>query len=544
MRTRNRLPAFILIIGALILPASAAVAAGPAGSDPARRADPGSAAVAWAACPYDDSAECGTLTVPVDWASPDGATFGLAVARRKATDPAARIGSLIVNPGGPGASGTAFALRRGFFSEEITRRFDIVGFDPRGVGNSNPVICSTRLLNEAPRETPTNQAEFDRLKEYNGRLGADCRARTGPVFDHVDTLSTVRDLDAVRQAVGEATLSYYGLSYGTLLGQQYAEQFPDRVRALALDSNMDHSLGTEEFLDSQAATAQDSFNEFVAGCRRDKRCALHGLDIHTIWADLLERARNATLHDPSNEAAPISEIALVNMAFGAFYRPTWSELATNIKSLYVARPRRTGAPNGDRGGVPRSAAAGAAWHRAAAGGGPAPESSPYSFSAVFCQDWSLPVRDYPDLARHLARMAAIAPAAPYSPLALGALTGCLGWPGQVNNPQHPLRVAPDGPALLMVNAAHDPATGHSWAVSAAGQLGSRARLVTYEGWGHTVYGRERCSTDLVDRYLVNLSLPAPGTRCAAAPVQWPGLTAQGTAPPATPGPNADVPGWS
>lgn len=186
----------------------------------------------WTPCAEDPTADCGTLTVPIDWADPRGATVDLALVRRKATDPASRTGSLVLNPGGPGGPGAQVVLDKSYpFSDEITRRFDIVGFDPRRVGASHPVVCTTGLLAQMPDVLQVrSEADFSALLDYNRRLREDCRARTGPLFDHVDTLSVVRDLDALRAALGEDKLTYYGVSYGTLIGQLYAERFPQRVR--------------------------------------------------------------------------------------------------------------------------------------------------------------------------------------------------------------------------------------------------------------------------------------------------------------------------
>jgi pimeloyl-ACP methyl ester carboxylesterase len=233
------------------------------------------AGVRWAPCEQDATAQCGTVSVPVDWSRPRGARIDLALVRLPATDPAARIGSLVDVPGGPGDSGVDRVLsNRGRFVASLNRRFDIVGCDARGIGRSHPVLCSAELLATEPAPVPASQAEFEARVAFNKRLRADCRARTGPVFDHVDTLSGVHDLEAIRAVLGERTLTFRGRSYGTLLGQQYAERYPHRVRAMVLDSVTDHSLGTEANLLTQAAHVQDAFDEFAGWCGRTAGCAL------------------------------------------------------------------------------------------------------------------------------------------------------------------------------------------------------------------------------------------------------------------------------
>ncbi len=163
--------------------------------------------------------ECGKLSLPIDWNEPRGEKFDLAVARRKATDPAKRVGIMLVNPGGPGGSGVNFAFGAdSYFSPEVRASFDIIGFDPRGVARSRPVQCSVELLNKQVSPYPENDAEFTALKAYNQELANDCRARSGPIFDHADTIAVTNDMDALRHSLGERKINYCGLSYGTIMG--------------------------------------------------------------------------------------------------------------------------------------------------------------------------------------------------------------------------------------------------------------------------------------------------------------------------------------
>ncbi|MFI6316776.1 alpha/beta hydrolase [Nonomuraea sp. NPDC050556] len=472
------------------------------------------AAIPWAPCPEDATAECGTLAVPVDWNNPGAGTLTLTVARRKATDPASRIGVLVLGAGGPGGSGVNLVLgshRR--FSPELARRFDMVGFDVRGTNRSNPVVCSTELMTQAPDPIMKSQADFDKWLAYNARLRADCRARTGPVFDHVDSLSTARDLDAFRAALGERQVSYWGGSYGSLLGQLYAETFPHRVRAATLDSTMDHSLGTRAFMDTETWGAQDGFNEFAAWCERDSSCLQHGKDLRAIWKDLLERADRGEIVDPSRPETPVSALEIINSAIGAFYDPrAWPELSQGIDQL-------------SSGGTLRQDALSLA----------SQEVSPNP-SQIFCLDFRLPIRDFREWSSHLRRQARIAPDMRYSTMGLYSTTVCLGTPDPIPNPQHELKVRTRTP-LLVANALHDPATVYPWALSTTRQLGRSGRLLTYEGWGHIVYGRGDCATGAIDAYLLTLKLPAPGARCPAVPPSETRSLQDLVAP------EARVPGW-
>jgi pimeloyl-ACP methyl ester carboxylesterase len=442
----------------------------------------------WTPCEDDRTAQCTTLRVPVDWADPYGARLDVAVARRPATDRAHRIGTLVVNPGGPGGSGVDFAIgAAGFFSPALRARFDIVGFDPRGVARSHPVVCAESLVTAAPVPYLTSEAAYRAALAYNRRLAADCRRRTGPLAGRADTLSVVRDVDALRAALGEERISFYGASYGTLLGVQYAEAYPGRVRALALDSVIDHSLGTGAFLATATAGVQAAFDQFVAWCARDPRCVLRGRDVPALWASLLARAAAGRLADPYRPGRIVGVYDLIDVAFSSFYDPQWYSLA-----YYLAD-----AESGARRAAPRRVAL-----------------VEHSFPAVFCADWNLPVRDYDALAGTLRTLRARAPQMRVSPLGLSAVVGCLGRTTPAVNPQRPLR--PATVPTLLLNAWRDPATAYAWAQSVAGQLGPAAALVTYRGWGHVVYGRSACTTSVVDRYLVDLRRP-PGTWCPGVP---------------------------
>ena len=473
--TRPILAAFLTVLAAVTPVVSPAHAARAAGSP------------AWKPCAEDKTAGCATIRVPIDWARPHGATVAIALARRPATDPKARIGTLIVNPGGPGGSGVDFAMDSPyFFSKAVRKHFDIVGYDPRGVSRSHAVVCSVKLLNASPPITITDQKQYNAVVAYNRRLAADCAKRTGPLFGHVDTLSVARDMDALRAALGEQKISFYGASYGTLLGQQYAELYPQRLRALVLDSVMDHSGDITSFLGGETNTAQDSFRQFVAWCGRSTECALHGRDVRKLWAGLLASARRGMLRDPFEPTRRLGEYDLLDAAFGSFYDPQWHALAIFIEEA-------TGGPAGRKAK-------------------PTLDVLEHSFPAVFCDDWALPVAGYPDLRARLARLARDNPQMPYSPLGLSSLVGCLGWPLPASNPQRPLKPARTG-SILLINARHDPATSYGWARNVAARLGPAASLFTYDGWGHTVYGRSTCVNTVVDRYLIALRRPVAGASC-------------------------------
>ncbi|MCG5471667.1 alpha/beta hydrolase [Micromonospora sp. LAH09] len=502
------LPAVVAVLAALSLnapPALAArtpVTAGGAGSiaaPPVDRTTGGwNGRVDWRACPErpdDPGTRCGTLRLPVDWARPRGETFELALARRTATDPSARIGVLVINPGGPGLSGVDATLTAdGQYGPEVLRRFDIVGFDPRGTVRSAPVRCSTALLDRHPSLVPTTAEDFDRLLTYNRQLRDDCRAHSGPLFDHFDSDSVARDMEAVRVALGERQLSFFGLSYGTLLGQSYAELFPDRVRAMVLDSVMDHSLGIKEYFRSGAASNEALFHEFVTWCGRNQSCALHGRDVPALFDRLMRRADAGTLVDAAT-GDRLDWFELGFATFANFFDATWADLANLLVALErgeAANPPLTSPRTPVQTGE---------------------ELTEYALLA-FCEDWSLPVDGFAEWNQLLQLSRATAPHLRASPLSVRFAAICLGW--TAINPQHRLRVRTDTP-LLVLNGRYDPATPYDGALRVAAQLGRRGALLTYEGSGHGSYPRTECTRSHVERYLIARVTPPAGASCPAAP---------------------------
>ncbi|MBU2666527.1 alpha/beta hydrolase [Actinoplanes bogorensis] len=449
--------------------------------------------ITWTVCPEDAEVQCGEMKVPADWANPAGPKVTLTMARRKATDPAHRIGVLLVNPGGPGGSAVDFTFAAtGFFGAEVRKRFDIVGVDPRGVGRSAPVLCSQDLVDAKPSALVESEAQYTAMIAFNRKLAADCAARTGAHFAHVDTVSVVRDFDAVRAGLGEKQINFYGASYGTLIGLQYAQLYPRRLRGLVLDSVMDHSADLTNFLTNETAAAQDSFGEFVKWCARDARCVVRGQDIPKLWAAAVTRARAGTLVSPYDPSLKVTVTDLLTAAFSAFYDPQWYSFAYYLRD---------------------ASAAAATPVKSRAAGPPTTDLVPYVFPAVICEDWNLRITGYADLSRRMHALALAAPQMLISPLALTAMTGCLGWPSAPDNPQAPTTPPPGLGPVLLVNSRHDPATAYTWAQHVAAQLGAPTSLLTYDGWGHVAYNKSPCVAGVVDRYLLKLRPVAPGAHC-------------------------------
>lgn len=464
-------------LAAVLIAGSGVAGAGTAAAEPA---------LDWRPCQENTEVECAELTVPIDWARPSKGTIEVAVARKRASEPDARIGTLVYLPGGPGGSGVSALVGTGVLTPEIAERFDVVSFDPRGTNRSHPVLCSADLVAAAPEVVPDAGARLAEVTAYSRRLGRDCREHTGPLIDHVDTVSVARDMDALRAALGERELSLYGISYGTLTGQMYAEKFPRRVRAMVLDSVFDHNLSTRRFLASEARAAEDSFGEFIAWCEREPSCALHGRDVGAVFGGLYEKSVRGELHVPGDPATPLAPMDLITAAVGRLYGPHWAALAELLAAL-------------------------------AEQDSPTAQSSPELTEfplAMFCADHRFEFSSQREWATAWRAMNSAAPTI-RGHFAWPLVSTCAGWPARTGNPQHRTDID-GGPPVLLMNSRYDPATPYEWATGVARQI-ENSVLLTYDGWGHRVYDRSGCTLDAFHRYLIEGRTPARGTHCAAVP---------------------------
>ncbi|MGW4061454.1 alpha/beta hydrolase [Amycolatopsis sp. NPDC004747] len=439
------------------------------------------APIAWSACPQDPDSptppdgECGTLRVPVDWISPGGPSISLAVGRHRATDSAHRLGVLLADFGGPGSSSAELAVTPTFFSPEVRARFDIVGFDLRGTGRSEFVECPD--AGRPPGDEPAGPAEFAALRAYSEKAVSGCRAANLPVFDHANTEVNARDMDAVRRALGEARISFLGISYGTLLGQQYAELHGDRVRAMVLDSVIDHSAGVERFLGDRAAAADGAFRQFAAWCDRTATCALHGQDVFAAWRKALA----------VTEAIPQAQSELRDRVLKDLYHPDWADIGQVIADTAAGNP---------------------------------PVTAQFSYNydsirlAVVCQDFDLRIRSFAQYSALHAEELRRGPLMRGSTLGHGEAMACLGVPGLPANPPHRLSI-PRAPRILVLNSLFDPATPYAWALAVHRQAPENTTLLTYEGSGHGVYERNTCTRSAGDRYLLTLAAPPHDISCPA-----------------------------
>jgi pimeloyl-ACP methyl ester carboxylesterase len=492
----------------LVLPVLALLASGcssSATSEPSAAATPAvsstapapassAAPLAWQAC--EPGFECATLPVPLVEGDPDQGTVELALTRRPATGPEARVGSLVVNPGGPGASAVEY-LQAAWeqIPEPVRERFDLVAFDPRGVGRSEPVRCATTAeldsyfhLDPEPDDT----AELSALEAGTEQLVAGCAERSGDLLPHVSTADAARDLDRVRAAVGDERLTYLGYSYGTSLGAAYLERFPTNVRAMVLDGGIDPTLTWDQLLEGQSSGFDRALEAFLADCQQT-RCAFRqavGGDLGQAFDALAARVERQPLRGDGERTVGPGEFSL-GVGAALYSRANgWPALAAGLAQ----------AQNGD--GSTLLALSDSYLDRGPDGYANVSEAN----LAVNCLDrpWPEDTESYLRLAERVGRDSPrFGPAIALSGLA------CADWP--VEPVAEPHRIVAEGaPPVVVIGTTGDPATPYAWSKALAEQLASGV-LLTYRGDGHTVYraGAPACLVEPVNDYLITGKAPEP-----------------------------------
>ncbi len=452
--------------------------------------------IAWRAC--GDGFQCGTLTVPLDDATPDR-TIDLAVIRARARRPKTRIGSLVLNPGGPGVPAVAF-LRSitASLPGAVRDRFDLVAFDPRGVGDSNPIECAASLdpLFDQSFE-PATSADRQALDDAATAVAQECAARNDDLLAHVGTADAVRDLERLRVALGDDRLSYLGYSYGTFLGASYAQAHPDRVRAFVLDGPVDPSLSARDTTLAQARGFEHALDDFLADCSAHRGCAFHH-DGHAEAAYDALRARAGrtplaaddpdvrTLNQTRFDAAVLQQLYLGRAAWPGLAGALAAADAGDASTLLAGADNFVG--------------------RDAQGHD---DHVLEAFWAVSCLDG--PVVTGLDAAADLER-AAVAVAPRLGAFIVNNSLPCSVWPVSPLPPA-PRLTAKGAPPILVIGTTEDPATPLPQARSLASTL-ARGRLLIAAGEQHTSFDNgNECVDATVTRYLVARRVPPRGTRC-------------------------------
>ncbi|MBL8775406.1 MAG: alpha/beta fold hydrolase [Acidimicrobiales bacterium] len=428
--------------------------------------------------------ECGTVTVPLDHSDPDGDTIDVEVARVPAANPDERIGVLLTNPGGPGASGIEFALAQPF-PQEVLDRFDIIGWDPRGVGGTEGLTCGENVdafLDIDPE--PDSNREQRQLDEAARAVADECEQTDGELLPFVGTRDVVQDMDAIREALGEEQISYAGYSYGTALGLGYLEEFPDRVRAMVLDGVVDPTQDLTGFLLAQGQAIEEQVNALLDGCADDPSCPLDdaGAAFDRVAAQLDEEP----LPGGDGEVGP-SELQT-----GAVYA-TYGFEGNDAELLWQAL---ADAEDGDGDAI---AALAQQYY----------DLSSYTpYAAVECVDSEVP-QGSEEFQAFADELIAVAPRTGAS--VANELLPCAFWPAPPSGDPHVV-TAPGSPAVLVIGTTGDAATPYQQSVDVAENL-EDGHLLTLDATGHVASGRSTCIDDASATYLIDLVLPPEDTVC-------------------------------
>jgi pimeloyl-ACP methyl ester carboxylesterase len=475
------------------------------GADPSAdpSADPGAdpaGDIAWTPCegslliPVDF--ECGDLTVPLDYTAPEGPTIEIAVVRVPTRDDDERIGSLLFNPGGPGGSGIEFLRAAALIMpDELQRRFDLVSFDPRGVGDSTAIDCDADADDRVELLAPGDDQGWAALVADAEAWPTTCTAETLEIAALVGTNNAARDLDRLRGALGDEDLTYVGFSYGTRLGATYAELFPDRVRALVLDGAVKPSNDLSAVNAEQGPGFDRALERFAAACDDDPDCPLTGvgpaLEVYDSLRTTMAADGPLPTADPERVLTPGE--AVLGVAAALYSTQLWPVLAQALADATVEGDGTLlhGLVDTYLGRRPDGTY----------------DNSQNAGFAINCADDV--VRPPVDVVR--ARAEDVASRSRYFADFLRASTGCIGAP----IPADPLIIGPavGAPPILVIGTTGDPATPYEWSVEMADFLDSGV-LFTVEGDGHTAFLSEPCVEDVVVDYLVDLTLPDTGASCS------------------------------
>ena len=501
---RKRVVACTAVVALVVLTAAGNDSRGPTVTSTKAPSSPVAQPLAWQDCGY--GFQCATLKVPLDYRKRNATLIDIALIRHPAENPGSRIGSLITNPGGPGASGVEDLRNTATgFPAEVRSRFDLVSFDPRGVGASTKVDCldppdlQAVLTLDASPDPPEKR---DALVAGLQHLAEACQQRAGALLRFVSTPNTARDMDRIRAALGDAKLSYVGYSYGTYLGALYAELFPKRVRALVLDGAVTPQLGNEALLLDQATAYEHALQAFFADCAARPDCPLASAgNPAAAYDELMAKIEREGVPAPAlgnRRVGPAqAESTIPAMLTGG--EPVWPALATVLSR----------AARGDASGM---LAVSDAVNMAI---------DAEANSAIACSDLPLaPTQGLQGVPPLVERARQVAPHFLFA--VNGSATACATWP--IHPGRAPSLRAKGAPPIVVIGTRGDPATPFPWAAALTRQLKSGV-LLSAPGYSHTSFALARegseqlpipaktCVDDLVVQYLVNLQAPANGSSC-------------------------------
>ncbi|MFJ4329770.1 MULTISPECIES: alpha/beta hydrolase [unclassified Streptomyces] len=452
--------------------------------------------------------QCATMKAPLDYAEPGQGDVRLAVARKKATGPGKRLGSLLVNPGGPGGSAIGYLQQYAGigYPAKVRAQYDMVAVDPRGVARSEPVECLDGREMDAYTQTdatPDDAAETDKLVDAYKEFAEGCGADAPKLLRHVSTVEAARDMDVLRAVLGDEKLTYVGASYGTFLGATYAGLFPDRAGRLVLDGAMDPSLPARRLNLEQTEGFETAFQSFAKDCVRQPDCPLGGKDTSP---DQVGKNLKSFFDDLDAKPLPAGDadgrkltesLATTGVIAAMYDEGAWQQLRESLTSAIK-----------EKDGAGLLVLSDSYYEREADGGY---SNLMFANAAVNCLD--LPAAfSSPDEVR--AALPEFEKASPVfgEGLAWSSLN-CAYWPVQPTGEPHRIEAAGATP-IVVVGTTRDPATPYRWAEALSDQLSS-GRLLTYEGDGHTAYGRgSSCIDSAINTYLLSGTAPEDGKRCS------------------------------
>lgn len=453
--------------------------------------------LAWDKC--GGNLDCTTLTVPMDYADPDGETIDLAVLRSRAFDRANRVGQLVVNPGGPGGSGRQYAAAGALQFGDLARSYDIVGFDPRGVGQSDGLQCiSTEELDElvASDPDPDTREEREEMDEQIQDFGEGCLDKSGDLARHMSTEEVARDMDVLRHVLGESKLDYMGASYGTFIGATYADLFPDNVGRMVLDGALDPSLSNAELSLQQGRGFEVALRSYVQDCVDRGDCFLgdsvdEGTErIQEFFADVEEDP----LPTDTDRDLTIG-LAMLGVWMPLYVESYWGQLSTGLKQ----------AMDDGRGSKLLSLAD----LYTSRGSDGYTDNSMNALYAVNCLDHSdsIPTEQVP---QHFDEFEEASPT--FGKAFAFSLSTCSNWPVQSGKVSKALTAA-GAPPIVVLGTTRDPATPVEWARAMSSQLESGV-YVERDGDGHTAYNQgNQCIDSAVVDFLVEGTVPQDGLKC-------------------------------
>lgn len=450
--------------------------------------------IAWTDC--GSGFQCGTLKVPLDYQNPTARTISIALIRKQASSPSQRIGSLLTNPGGPGASGIEFLRNEASSMKTLNAYFDLVSFDPRGIGESAPVRCldgpqeDQYLAIDSVLDDPQEkQATIDADKAYV----AACDRRNHDELQFIDTWDVARDMDMIRAALGDQKLTYLGFSYGTYLGQIYASLFPSHVRALSLDAVLDPSIPANTALLGQVVGFQANLQAWLDFCHTSSTCKYgRSGDPNTKLMNLMARLDTTPMRVGSRQLT--RSLAVTGVLVTLYDQSSWPFLDDAL----------TAADAGDG----RQLLFLADFYNMRNQDGTY-KNDLDAMSATYCMDHPVPK----DISAYNALTASFTKASPlFGPWVQYGNLVCAYWPVKPIGKDAPILVT-GTPPILLVGSTNDPATPYAEAQAVQQQIQGSV-LLTRQGNGHTSYDSSQCAHTAEDDYLIRLTLPKAGTVCS------------------------------